>query len=446
MFARDFALNLSTPPRLAQVPVNSITRFSANYRPYFIRSMSCSIDSNAVFRARGIQFGLAAADMDAMEARGWKSMSTFAFSCSYVPGTSDDSGMKAIIDQIFGSPDHAKGPLMRRLFFESYTVTAADLRSKVERAGDEPPRRMAPIERAARRDALQTKLSGIEISDQYEPSNHLVDMLVTMYEDGVLRYISLEDCATREAEMAGAKKTKEWKPNSSGHLAEVIREEGAKAAITTDLRMMQAFMRRGIAMEIANLLDFTLHEVLVRTLLKEYQREPLPGFMRVSMDQVFRCDREVFRDLADLTRKGLQPNPRGIRPLDAHILNVLAKPSIAMLLLPTQGKSPQGGASKEVRRTDNHDENPTAKKKTKGKGKGKGSAKSQKPQSALPEWARLKGLKGNSKTRDGKPICYGYNLNECNDESCSKGEHVCTHCFKDHPFLRCPSRPKGGAA
>ena len=403
--------------------------------------MACSIDSAAVFRARGMQFGLTATDMDVFEAKGWGSMSTFAFSCSYVPGTPDDSSMKNVIEQIFGTPDHVKGPLVRRLFFESYTVTASDLRSRVERAGDDPPRRMAPVERSARRDALQNKLTGIDIRDQYEPSNYLIDSLVNMFEDGVLRYVALEDCATREAEMSGAKKSKEWKPNGSGHLIEVIKEDGTKVAITTDLRMLQAFTRRGIALEMANLLEYGNHETLVRVLLKEYQREPLPGFMKVSMDQLMRCDAEIFRELADLTRKGLQPDRRGIRALDKHIAEVLAKPSIALLLLPLQEKA-FGGAAKHPRQDD-----PALlqnAKKQKGKEKGKGKGKPAK-QSGLPDWARNRGLKGNARTRAGKTICCAFNLEECEVPNCPKGEHVCTHCMKPHPYMQCPHRQGKGA-
>eukprot|EP00971_Amphidinium_carterae_P339648 6477575-Amphidinium_carterae.1 len=49
------------------------------------------------------------------------------------------------------------------------------------------------------------------------------------------------------------------------------------------------------------------------------------------------------------------------------------------------------------------------------------------------------GLKGSSTTPDGSAICFSYNLDKCPVQGvgCGRGKHVCTLCFKQHPFSKC---------
>ncbi len=51
--------------------------------------MACSVDSEAVFRARCAEVGMSQVVFDLLVAAGLTSMSHFAFSCGYQPGVGD---------------------------------------------------------------------------------------------------------------------------------------------------------------------------------------------------------------------------------------------------------------------------------------------------------------------------------------------------------------------
>ena len=53
---------------------------------------------------------------------------------------------------------------MRRLFFESYSLAAADMQLRVERKDDSIPRKLANAERSARYEDQRRRLSGVDIS------------------------------------------------------------------------------------------------------------------------------------------------------------------------------------------------------------------------------------------------------------------------------------------
>jgi hypothetical protein len=73
--------------------------------------------------------------------------------------------------------------------------------------------------------------------------------------------------------------------------------------------------------------------------------------------------------------------------------------------------------------------------KAKGDGKGqKGGKNKKRGPGEMPG-----GLEGSSVTKDGKRICYGYNLGTCSEKGagCPRGRHVCTKCQEAHPSITC---------
>ena len=79
-------------------------------------------------------------------------------------------------------------PLVRRLFFESYSMTAADMRQRTERRDDDPPRRLAAAERASRYDAQVARLSpALTLTGELEPSYALVDLVQDMFDNNGLQ-------------------------------------------------------------------------------------------------------------------------------------------------------------------------------------------------------------------------------------------------------------------
>ena len=166
-----------------------------------------AVDSEAVFLSRCLLMGLSLADFNALKAKGWNTFAQFGFASSYIPGQTDDSKFVTdVIEAILGQADHPKSSTLRRLYFESYTLTASDLRSKLERTGDDPPKKMPAPERNQRYNALAMKLPGIELKGPHEPSHHLIDLCTSLLDDGVMKYIAWEDLSSREDELQGVQK------------------------------------------------------------------------------------------------------------------------------------------------------------------------------------------------------------------------------------------------
>eukprot|EP00973_Karenia_brevis_P043459 6022589-Karenia_brevis.AAC.1 len=65
------------------------------------------------------------------EPRGWTTVANFAFAANYIPGSPDDSAfINDVIVPVLGTIDHPMKPALRRLFFDCYTMLAADAQRK----------------------------------------------------------------------------------------------------------------------------------------------------------------------------------------------------------------------------------------------------------------------------------------------------------------------------
>ncbi len=82
---------------------------------------------------------------------------------------------------------------LKRLVFESHTMLLAQLREQVSnpQAGASPP--LPAMEREAKLRDLRTRLGGVVIEQQSEPSHHLIDLFSQQWEAKQLEYISLKN-------------------------------------------------------------------------------------------------------------------------------------------------------------------------------------------------------------------------------------------------------------
>ena len=90
------------------------------------------IESEAVFEARLKTCGLEAHLAD-FKRRGWVTLSTFAFASSWTPGSGEDKAFKdQVLAPLLGDESDPDVPKISKLYFEAFTMVAADLRSKLE--------------------------------------------------------------------------------------------------------------------------------------------------------------------------------------------------------------------------------------------------------------------------------------------------------------------------
>jgi len=396
------------------------------------------VDSAAVFEARARSIGIDDQVIAQMGLRGWVSHATYAFSVATTPGGDEQIFADGVIVPLLGNADHRDAPKLRRLFFESHTLTAAEMRRKVDATEQEAPRKLPAPEIAQRVEMLQERIRPLIIANFMEPSHHLINSLVQCVEDGRVRYIEWSRCTSRTQEVNNIKEDgdlKVWKADSSGAIRATSKEPTMSAVLTTELDVHHALRRRGVAYEVAQAMSFEVHERIINYFFFELKKEPMEGFAQVTLQQVAAADRELHVRLAEATRGGFRNGPAGELPLDLHVQNILDGPELKWLLMPLPKRSIGKAvtADTNVGKTSKEDE--PKRNRTE-------------PSKNKQEVLRIKKLKRTPMPKqlvgcvpcneEGQPICFGFNLGSCpSSGDCPKGRHICCKkgCYKQHAFV-----------
>ena len=80
-------------------------------------------------------------------------------------------------------------------------------------------------------------------------------------------------------------------------------------------------------------MSYSKHELLVRLLIVEYRREALSGYNKLTLDQIWRADKEAFKCLAKECRARVRTKGVGPRTLDETMDKMLKDPSFGLLLV-----------------------------------------------------------------------------------------------------------------
>lgn len=394
-------------------------------------------DSAAVFRQRAEEIGVTEAVLKSFTDEGLNTMATFAFSCNYAPGASDESAFVEMIKKTLKrDPTMLELSCLRRLFNESYANIASDIRARTEQTDETPARRLAPAERSDRLREQQKRLVGVQISGQYEPGDTLVDKCISIYDSDRLQYIAWQDCVSREHELlTGTKKDPALSFDTSGNLKLGKQYKVEPCPTGTEIQVRYCLVRRALAMEQANLLAFSFMEVWTEKLLQYRLEEPPAGFARTSMKQIEQADRKLFCLLAEKTRDGIKSSSKG-RPLDAVFKDCMESSEVLTLLQHKPTVNPD-----KLRDPPLRDDEPWPKRPKK-KGKGKGKGKQAGSFARIPIDLLNLGCVGT--TPKNHRICYSYNLKKCDvhGQKCDKGLHVCAvkGCHKGHAAVDCGNK------
>ena len=329
----------------------------------------------------------------------------------------------------------------RRLFHEAYSMVASEMKLSVGKVEDTSSRKLSQPERAERYESQKRKLSGVNIRGPNEPADSLVDAACALYEENRLRWIAWSSCVSKEQELMGDKKDTAF--SLSGNVLKLEAKSADVVADTSNEILLQyALTRRALAMDQANLLDFTVMQKWTEKLVRARVEPPPPGFQKPSVRQLMAADVKLFEEIADQTRAGIQAVASG-RPLDDVLPKVMIMTEVCSLMQPLPAHVSTGGGppgDKPDRPPKLHNlYGPYAKGKGKGKGEGKG-----KPFVRMP--VPLIGC--NAQTARGDPICFSFNLENCTERvdrgRCSKGLHVCCapKCGGHHAAIKCDKRPK----
>ena len=399
-------------------------------------------DSQSVFQARVDASGLPAADATKVKSS-VSSLRQLAFISSFTPGQSDEAPLMAALKSMLGrDAELAVQASFRALYHEAYAVVTSELKQRIEKSEEPASRRLTQPERAERYEKQRLKLVGVLIKDQSEPSEALVDKAVACYESNELRYLSWEVCTSREQEVGSdrRKDTRFTLDENTGRLKVETKDAEEKASTVSEVHVLQALQRRSLALDQANIVEYSLMQRWSDRLLRAKMQEAPPGYQKPTWAQLVAADKKLFSELRDLTRDGIQPSG-GKRPVDEHLPKVMEMFDVVCLLQPlpfsSSGKAEEGKERPAPFR-------PKGPKKGGGKQgqqgpKGKGKAPGMPAQ--LVQWGCT------SCTKKGNPYCYGFQLGTCSNQvsnnACARGLHACAipKCGQHgHGASTCPKR------
>ncbi|CAJ1445413.1 unnamed protein product, partial [Effrenium voratum] len=142
----------------------------------------------------------------------------------------------------------------------------------------------------------------------------LVDAAVAMYEENRVSYLELSKCTSKDQEVLNSSLKEDRHMTIDHHGVVRLKDKEMKddVNISTDMFLRLALMRRGLALEQANILDYLIHDRWVERIFDVRSAEQPEGYAQVSQQQVISADKKLFIKLAEFTRSGIQLQPSGL--------------------------------------------------------------------------------------------------------------------------------------
>ena len=401
---------------------------------------------------------------------GATTLANLAFATSYQPGSADDDAfVRQLVIPVLGSEDHTLKPALKRIWFEAFHTVAVDAQRRASLNDDVAtrPRPLPAAERNARLLAFKAIVEpGIRVENELEPSHGLQDKFVAMAESGLVRRVPWKEYTTRESEVDGVETLDYFKLDDNGFMRLFSRPNESPADISSEMLTKNALQRRGVALHMASLMSWAIHERLINTFFRAFYEKPLPGYARTTFEQINQADLHVFRRLADILREDLTAPADGTMVFDNPLLDILTENRFQNVLAQRQSRGGEAadrlasGPSKRSHEPDMErlrEENKRLRAQVNNQGnqgnkgnKGNGKGKDRKGKKSKNKG----GGKGNAETMPaalrnivpfgGKRFCFRYNLNSCSSSAstCRNGLHQCIKCGGDHPMgdSRCTAR------
>ena len=400
-------------------------------------------ESNASFKHRAKQIQLTDDHVQALADNDIRCFNHMAFSVNGQPGQLDAERFQNLVDVVCprGASMGVQASL-KQLAYESLTVAVAAIRQRVESPSDEAAKRLPPQEKDQRLQALKARITGFEVTGEYEPGHAVIDAFAGMLEEGALKHWPLSKCISREQEMQSVRVDKQVILLENQQLQ--IKPKGAEltADLGTELRVHHAFIRRGLALDMANLATYETHERVMREFMNHLTRQVPPGFKGPSIESVLRADKELWTRVADQVRSNLRPSQNDKLPVDVALLELCNSASVIFHLLPLPMG---GGGTGPIKRKQPEDDGPPKKNDTGNAAQGnknRRGKRNRQGKTALPQG--LHGYSGWNKQK--QRICYNYNMaHGCSNsvskdggvEKCNRGTHQCIKCYGKHSLPQC---------
>ncbi len=278
--------------------------------------MSTAIDSKATFLARCVEIGFTNDEVRTLAAKPWSSLAGFAFAANYQPGGADEGLLRNLAASFVDKGDlDERMPAVRRLFYEAFTLSAADLKRKLDAKDLDEPRKMAMPERRQRMKEQRHRLgTSLKIEAQLEPSYASVDFFADMEQKDFVTYPAWSKFTTREQEQEGTKELKHWKESADGTLKCEKDVELPDAKMDSDLQLRRLLTRRALAADQVGLASFDTFEMWHDLLFELMEEPPIVGHHAVTRQQAINADKALPRPGCLESRFSLMGPGRWTRP------------------------------------------------------------------------------------------------------------------------------------
>ena len=406
--------------------------------------MAAYAESKASFAHRAQEIGLTQVQVSSLELQQIKTFNNLAFAVCAQPGQIDDARFRNLVDSAFVTVTLGLESMMRQLCYEAITVAVAAIKQRVDPSTEGQVKKLPPQERDDRIRKQNARITGFTIRGDYEPAHCIVDFFATMIDESAPKYLPLSKCISREQELQSQRTDKSVVIVEDKQLHVKNRGSEQTADLSSDLKVQNAFIRRGLACEQANLMTYETHEKIRHAFMAHMTRDPPPNFKGPDLGAILRADRELWMRSFEICKSNLKIGPDDKYPLDVAMLQLYTSPEVVFHLLPTPGNSSSSSSKQTKKRSRSSSSKSKPGRKPKA-GKPKHNAPSKNKQNTRVKVpAQLQNYSGvNSKKMR---VCYNYNLpHGCSNQThkkdgdvrCVKGVHQCIKCFKPHPLGEC---------
>ena len=145
-----------------------------------------------------------------LASQGIKSLSALAFSIGTPQSPPSDEQFRDFATSLNGGREMSFGmqAALRRLHFEASAVVMAELKAKAMDSSGDTSRRLPIAEKAARLREQETRLPGMRIKGELQPSFALIDMVAQMKDSNSVVWIAPSKCGKRDSEVQSNMKEK----------------------------------------------------------------------------------------------------------------------------------------------------------------------------------------------------------------------------------------------
>ncbi|CAE7679191.1 unnamed protein product [Symbiodinium sp. CCMP2592] len=413
------------------------------------RGVMSLIDSKAEFESRCKDVCGSSALLENLRAKGIESFSSLAFACGTPQTPPTETEFTSFAENVCG-PAVALGTAaqLRRLHFEAITLVVAQLKQQAIADPAEAVKKLPLAEKQARIEDQRRRLHGLLLEDELQPSHALIDACAHMIEQNHITWVPPSKCTKRDQELrVGFKDKSKFRVAAEGGVTLASAPTVLTADHQTPLQLQWCLQRRGLALDLNNIIGWTSHERWVSYLMQTLAQEVPAGYHSVTVDQLLKADCELFLLISKETKR-VKVGSDGTMEAEVKLNQLKTDSRVTMHLLPIRGGGKPSGSQAIVEVPVLDDANARLKKRrTLDKRRG---LMAPVKTATMPQ--ELKACPHHTDSA-GRRACWGFNLGRCSlatqgsPPTCQKGVHICVTCRKPgHGHFQCWHAGKGKGA